>query len=300
MKVLISGGTGFIGCRVAARFSEAGADVGVYTRKPAGGRRSGVTSHFWDPLGAAPAVESLDGADAVIHLAGETVAQRWNPEVKRRIRDSRVVGTRNLVESIGRAAKKPKTLVSASAIGIYGDRGDEILTEGSAPGNGFLCGVCRDWEAEADRAAQFGVRVVKLRIGFVLGRDGCALKEMLPAFRLGAGGRLGFSGRQWMPWIHLDDLIGLIYHAAANEAVSGVWNATAPNPVRNRDFTVAMGAALHRPAVIPVPVLALKLLFGELAQHMLDSARVVPQAAERAGYRFQYPEVGPALRNLIG
>jgi uncharacterized protein (TIGR01777 family) len=299
MKIIVSGGTGFIGGRVVERFKRDDHYVAVYSRKPGLEKRTGIGSYFWDPLGAPPSEDSLENMNAVIHLAGEPVAQRWNNKVKQRIRDSRVLGTRNLVAAIGRTRHKPTTLVSASAIGIYGDRADEKLTEESLTGDGFLADVCREWEAEADRATEHGLRVVKLRIGFVLGRDGGALKEMLPAFRAGVAGRLGFSGKQWMPWIHVDDLCGLIHYAAMNENVSGVWNATAPNPVRNREFTRQMGIALHRPTLFPAPAPVLRVLFGELAEHMLDSVRVVPEAAEAAGFPFQYPTLAPALRNLL-
>jgi hypothetical protein len=235
--------------------------------------------------------------DTVIHLAGESVAQRWSPEVKQRIRDSRVIGTRNLVDAIGRVQHQPKALICASAIGFYGDRGDEVLTESSTQGSGFLAQTCREWENEADRARRFGLRVVKMRIGFVLGTDGGALAKMLPAFRAFAGGRLG-SGRQWMPWIHANDVAAMFVYAAENE-ISGVWNATSPNPVTNTEFTRELGGALHRPALFPVPSLALKLAFGEFGQHMLDSARVVPEAALKGGFTFAYPELGPALRALV-
>jgi uncharacterized protein (TIGR01777 family) len=189
-------------------------------------------------------------------------------------------------------------LVCASAVGFYGDRGDEILTETSPPGTGFLADVCQGWEAEATRASDLGIRVVKLRIGFVLGKGGGAMAQILPAFRMFAGGRLG-SGRQWMPWIHLDDVTAMIAHAAENEAVSGVWNATAPNPVRNADFTSQVASAVHRPALIPVPPFALNLAFGEFGQHMLDSARVIPAVATNAGFPFRYPELPAALRDLV-
>jgi uncharacterized protein (TIGR01777 family) len=290
MKCVISGGNGFIGRRVVDRFRLAGHSVDIWSRKS-------LATFHWDPLEGEPAAESIEGLDVVLHLAGETVAQRWTPEVKRRIVDSRVAGTRRLVDAIGKVRQKPKVLVSASAIGIYGDRGDEVLTESSAPGNGFLADTCKGWEREADRAAEFGARVVKLRIGFVLGKDGGALKHMLPPFRFGVGGRLG-SGKQWMPWVHVDDIAELFFHAATNE-ISGVWNATAPNPVTNETFTKELGSALHRPAIFPVPPFALTLMFGELGQHMLDSTRVVPDAAVKAGFKFRYSYIGEALRNLV-
>jgi len=298
MKCVISGGTGFIGRRIVDRLLRDGHYVGVWSRRPGKEKRTAVASFSWDPLQGEPPAESLNTMDAVIHLAGEPVAQRWNDGVKQRIRDSRVLGTRRLVDAIGRVQHKPRVLVCASAIGWYGDRSDEVLTEASTPGSGFLADVCRAWEEEADRAAEFGLRVVKLRIGFVLGADGGALARMVPAFRAFAGGRLG-SGRQWMPWIHVSDVAEIFVHAAEN-GISGAWNATAPNPVTNVDFTREMGKVLHRPALFPVPPFALKLAFGEMGQHMLDSARVIPDAALRAGFRFQYPELGPALRDLLG
>jgi uncharacterized protein (TIGR01777 family) len=291
MKCIISGGTGFLGRGIAARFRSSGHSVDVWSRKS-------LATFHWDPLEGEPAVESLNGMDAVLHLAGETVAQRWNPAVKKRIADSRVLGTRRLVDAIAKLSNRPRVLISAAAIGIYGDRGDEILNESSAPGTGFLADVCRQWEAEADRAAELGVRVVKLRIGFVLGKDGGALGQMLPIFRFGLGGRLG-SGKQWMPWIHADDVANLFLHAATEE-ISGVWNATAPNPVRNSAFTKSLASTLRRPAIFPVPPFALKIGFGEFAQHMLDSARVVPDAALRAGFPFRFTEIDDALRNLVG
>lgn len=297
MKCAVSGGTGFIGRRIVDRLLRDGHHVGVWSRNPGTEKRTGVASYLWDPLQGEPPTESVNSMDAIIHLAGENVAQRWNAEVKRRIRDSRVLGTRRLVDTIARVQHKPKVLVCASAIGYYGDRGDETLTENSPPGRGFLAEVCQAWEAEADRAAEFGLRVMKLRIGFVLGKDGGALAQMSPIFRAGLGGRLG-SGKQWMPWIHVEDVAEL-FASAAESTVSGVWNATSPNPVTNRDFTREMGRALHRPAVNPVPGFALKIVFGELGQHMLDSARVVPEAALKAGAKFRYPELGGALRELL-
>lgn len=296
MKCIVSGGTGFIGRRLVDRLRRDNNYVAVWSRKPGLERRIGVASHFWDPLTGEPPEESVNAMDAVVHLAGEPVAHRWNDELKRRIRDSRVLGTRRLVDAIGRVQHKPKALVCASAIGYYGNRGDEVLTEASGPGKGFLADVCRAWEDEAERARDFGLRVIRMRIGFVLGTDGGALAQMLPVFRAGAGGRLG-SGRQWMPWIHVDDVTEAFTYAVENE-VGGVWNVTAPNPVRNSEFTEKLGAAVHRPAIVPVPQFALKLAFGELAQHMLDSARVVPGEPLKAGFRFRFPELGPALADL--
>ena len=279
MKFVISGGTGFIGRHILTRL-----------------RRDGHHVALWSRHGE-PQLDVLNGADAVLHLAGEPVAQRWTEQAKQRIRDGRVMGTRRLVGSIAAASPRPKVLVSTSAIGFYGDRGDEILSEISQPGTGFLADVCQGWEAEADRATAFDVRVTKLRVGFVLGKEGGALAQMLPIFRLGLGGRLG-SGKQWMPWIHVDDVADLFVHAATTE-IHGVWNATAPNPVTNDIFTKEMAGVIHRPAIFPVPRFALSLGFGEFGGHMLDSARVIPAHALQAGYEFRYPELGQALRNLL-
>ena len=302
MKCIISGGTGFIGSRVVDRLLANTHYVGVWSRKPGLDNRTAVATHSWDPLAegdlGTPPLESLNGMDCVIHLAGETVAQRWTPEVKRRIHDSRVLGTQRIVDTIGQVRHKPKVFICASAIGIYGDRGDEVLTEDSVPGAGFLADTCRAWEAEADRARSYGMRVVKIRIGFVLGKDGGALRKMVPVFRMFVGGKLG-SGKQWMPWIHVDDLAEIFAYAVENE-ISGVWNATAPNPVRNSEFTKELARTLGRPALFPVPSPALKLAFGEFAQHMLDSARVVPERLTKAGFSFQHPELGEALRNILG
>lgn len=297
MKCVVSGGTGFIGRRVVTRLLENHHYVGVWSRKPGLEKRTAIASFSWDPLQGEPPAESVNAMDAVIHLAGENVAQRWTPEVKKRIRDSRVLGTRHLVDAIGRVPHKPKVLVCASAIGYYGERGDEILSESSLAGKGFLSDICREWEAEADRAAALGLRVVKLRIGLVLGHDGGALGKLLPVFRAGLGGRLA-SGKQWMPWIHVDDVAELFVHAVEND-IAGVWNTTSPNPATNADFTKQLAGALHRPALFPVPGFALKLAFGEFGQHMLDSARVIPAAAAASGYRFQFPDLGVALADLV-
>jgi hypothetical protein len=238
--------------------------------------------------------------DAVVHLAGETIAGRWTPEKKRKIYDSRVLGTRNLVEGLTRldAQEKPKVLVSASAVGYYGDRGDERLTEEAPPSEGFLSKVCQDWEREARRAEELGLRVVRLRFGIVLGPGGGALQTMLPLFKLGLGGPLG-SGRQWWSWVHLDDVVGLITFALENEAFSGAVNATAPNPVRQREFARTLGRVLRRPAALPAPAFALRLALGEFAGELLASTQAIPQKAQEMGYRFKYPELEGALRQIL-
>jgi uncharacterized protein (TIGR01777 family) len=236
--------------------------------------------------------------DAVVHLAGEPISQRWNDAVKQRIRDSRIVGTRNLVKGISRLETKPRVLVNASAIGLYGDRGQQLLDESAGPAAGFLADVCQGWEAEADRAAELGIRVMKIRTGLVLGRDGGALAKMLPPFRLGLGARLG-DGSQWMSWIHLDDLVSMIQFAIEHDAAKGPWNGVAPNPVTNSEFTRQLAAALHRPAWFVAPEFLVKLAAGEMAQILFFSQRCVPAAALAAGFEFRYPELDRALRAVV-
>ena len=298
MKCIISGGSGFIGRKFVQSLLKDDHYVSVWSRNPGEETRSAVGSFYWDTVGGEPAEESLNDFDAVIHLAGEPVAQRWSDEVKKKIRDTRVLGTRHLVSALGKVRHRPSILVCASAVGYYGDRGEEILTEQSGQGRGFLADVCREWEQEADGAAALGMRVVKIRISVVLGKDGGALKQMLPPFRAGVGGKLG-SGKQWMPWIHVNDLVGLLRFALENE-IAGVFNGASPEPVTNAKFTEAMSGVLHRPAILPVPGLALKLLFGEMAQVMLSSERVLPKAAEAAGFKFTFPEIRAALRDVVG
>jgi uncharacterized protein (TIGR01777 family) len=278
MTISISGASGFIGRHLMKSLAQAGHSPRALSRH-------------------APPAESLREADAIIHLAGEPVAQRWTAAAKQRILDSRVVGTRNLVEALGRLTRRPETLICASAIGYYGSRGDEVLTESSAPGSGFLPEVCVAWEREAQAAEAFGIRVVRVRTGVVLDANGGALVRMLPPFRMGLGGRLG-SGRQWMSWIHLEDLAALFQFAVESQ-VRGPLNAVAPNPVTNSDFTRELAHALRRPAVFPVPEFALKMLFGEMADVLLASQRVAPAAAEAAGFRFRFPQLAPALESLL-
>lgn len=278
MKVAITGGSGFIGRVVAERLRASGHSVIAVSSR------------------AAPRPENFAGCQAVIHLAGEPVAQRWTTAARERILNSRIQGTRALVAALRH--EPPVVLVSASAIGFYGSRGDHILTEDSPPAPDFLGLVALGWEQEAVAAEEFGVRVVRPRIGVVLGRGGGALTKMTLPFRLGVGGRLG-SGKQWMSWVHLDDLVSLIEFAIADTAFSGPMNAVAPNPVTNADFTRELAAALHRPAIFPVPEFALKLLFGDMSQMLLGSQRVIPEAALRAGFRFRFTEVGAALGQIF-
>jgi uncharacterized protein (TIGR01777 family) len=286
VNITVTGATGFIGRHLVQSLARDRHSVRALSRAA------------WNVLAGEPPAESLTGTDAVVHLAGSPVAQRWTPWAKKEIRASRVQGTRHLVTALSTLQQRPMVLVCASAIGIYGDRGDEILTESSPIAGGFLADVCREWENEADLAESLGVRVVKLRFGIALGRKGGALEKMLPPFRAFVGGRLG-PGSQWMSWIHIADIVGLIRHAI-DRPLSGVVNATAPNPVRNDEFTRELAAALHRPAIFPVPALGLRILLGEMADVLLASQRVLPKAAETDGYRFAFPELGPALRDLAG
>jgi len=253
----------------------------------------------WDPMAGPPPAEAFAGVEAVFHLAGESVAEgRWTAAQKARIRDSRVVGTRNLVQGIAQVSDRPRVLVSASAVGYYGDRGEEELTESASPARDFLADVCVAWEKEALAAEKLGVRVVTERTGIVLGAGGGALAKMLTPFKLGAGGPLG-NGRQWMPWVHVSDLARLYLHAAEHESIRGPMNAVAPHPVRNSEFTKALGRQLRRPAFMPAPYLGLRLLFGEFAQVLFASQRVVPQVALDTGFTFQYPDIAAALKEIL-
>ncbi|MFO0899389.1 MAG: TIGR01777 family oxidoreductase [Pirellulales bacterium] len=298
MRAVVTGATGFIGRQLLARLDR----PIVLTRRPDKARQTLASYNAevfgWDAEREPAPAAAFDGADVVFHLAGESVAEgRWNAEKKRRIRESRELSTRNLVQGLRSAERRPAVLVSTSAVGYYGSRGEELLDESSAPAQDFLAEVCQVWEREAQAAREFGVRVANPRIGLVLGRGG-ALEKMLPPFKLGVGGRLG-DGRAWMPWIHVDDVVGIFLHAAQHAAVSGPINAVSPNPVRNAEFTKELAAVLHRPAVFPVPGFGLKLMFGEFAQVLLASQRVVPKVAEQTGYRFAYPTLAAALAQIL-
>jgi uncharacterized protein len=240
-------------------------------------------------------LDGVSGADAVVHLAGEPVSQRWTRAVREKIRESRVEGTRRLVDAM--RPNPPRVLVSASAVGYYGSRGNERLTETSAPDTGFLAETCQEWEHEALRAEEFGVRVVCLRNGLVLGKGG-GLQKMLLPFQLGLGGKIG-DGHQWMAWIHIADAAGLIEFAISSSRLRGPVNATAPNPVTNAEFTREFAHALHRPAIVPVPKFALHLLFGDMAQIIYASQRVIPEAALQAGYQYRFPKLDAALQDLV-
>ena len=280
MHIAISGAGGFVGRRLVEALET--------------GKHS-VTRLGRDAAKDLPPHTHLD---AVVHLAGEPVSQRWTVAAKQRIRDSRVIGTRNLVRGMAELKTPPRVLVCASATGFYGDRGEQMLDESAGAGDGFLSDVCRGWEEEADKATAFGVRVVKIRFGLVLGRDGGALGKMLLPFRLGLGARLG-DGSQWMSWIHLDDLTAMIQFAVEQDAARGAWNGVAPNPVTNVEFTRQLAAAVHRPAWFVAPQFLMKLGAGEMAQMLFDSQRCVPAAPLAAGFAFRYPELGAALRAVV-
>ena len=297
MRIIISGASGFIGNHLVPALQQAGHEVAIWSRTPAEARFNSVTAYKWEPVGGPPSLESLEGRDAVIHLAGESVAHKWTPEAKQRIRESRVLGTRNLVEAIAKCAKGPKVLVSASATGYYGDRGEEELTETSALGKSFLSEVCEEWEQEAAKAVPLGVRVVSIRTGMVLGPGGGALARLVNAFKTKMGGKLG-SGKQWMPWIHIADAIEL-YRYALENGLTGVYNGTSPYPVRNETFTEALGDALHEPSKISVPEFALKMMFGEMSEVMLASQRVLPERTQQSGFEYRFPEISPALRDVV-
>jgi uncharacterized protein (TIGR01777 family) len=304
MKALVTGATGFVGPRLLRLLDQ----PVVVTRNPERARPLVGTLAGrivrWDPLEGPPPPEAFEGVDVIFHLAGESVAEgRWTAAQKARIRDSRVIGTRHLVRGLAQAGPgpdgRPRTLVSASAVGYYGNRGDEELTESAAPADDFLARVCIEWEREALAAESLGARVVLARTGIVLGAGGGALGKMLTPFKLGAGGPLG-NGRQWMPWIHVADLARLYVHAADNGSIRGPMNSVAPNPVRNSEFTKALGRQLHRPAFMPAPYLGLRLLFGEFAQVLFASQRVIPKVALDTGFVFQFPDIAAALRDIVG
>jgi uncharacterized protein (TIGR01777 family) len=299
MRILVTGATGLIGKTLCRVLSNDGHEIVVLSRRVETARVvPGARAFRWNAEAEPPPAEAWEGVEAVIHLAGEPVAERWTDEHKRRIRDSRVKGTRNLVEGMGRLAAAPKVLVSGSAVGFYGNRGDERVDEWSEAGQGFLSDVCVEWEHEAEQAQKLGTRVALVRIGVVLAQEGGALDKMLLPFKLGLGGRLG-DGRQWFPWIHLDDIVGIIRHALINPQVTGPINGIAPGIVNNAQFTKELAAALHRPTFFPVPELALKILMGEMAEVVLASHRVIPKVALDTGYEFKHPNLGPALESLF-
>ena len=304
MRVTITGATGLIGPSLVASLRERDAQVTVLTRDPerARAKLGDVEAVRWE-LSSEPApVEALAGRDAIVHLAGEPVAQRWSAKVKQTIRESRLVGTRNLIEGIRavsqEAGQRPGALVSSSAIGYYGPHGDEPLDEDAAPGSDFLAEVCVEWENAAAAAGELGLRVVQVRTGVVLDSDGGALSKMLPPFRLGVGGPVA-SGRQYISWIHAEDLAGMMIAALEDERWRGPVNATAPEPAMNRDFSKVLGRVLGRPAFLPVPGAALRLLYGDMAEIVTSGARVLPAKPLVLGYQFLHPQLEEALRSAL-
>lgn len=298
MKILISGASGLVGTAATAALRTEGHAVAHFVR-PGGNHSPGDVR--WSPSAGFIDADAMEGADAVIHLAGAGIGDaRWTATRKQLLRSSRVDATRALVGGMAKLRKKPRVLIAASAVGYYGDRGDERLTESSANGEGFLAGLARDWEAESARAESLGVRTVLLRFGMILSALGGALPRMLAPFKLGLGGRLG-SGKQWISWIALEDVIGVMRRALVDEKLSGPVNAVAPNPVRNINFAHALAHALHRPAIFPAPAFALRLALGEMADELLlASQRAEPERLVAAGYEFQFPDLAGALGSILG
>jgi uncharacterized protein len=304
MRVAVTGATGMIGSALVRALVERGDEVTALSRNA--GRASealGVPAETWaDPEAEQPPLDALRGRDGVVHLLGELIAQRWSDEAKREIRDSRVLSTRNLVATLAKLLpeERPRVLVSGSGAGWYGHRGDERLDEStSEPGDDFLAQLSADWEAEARGAEELGVRLVLNRTGVVLSDSGGALEKMLPFFKAGIGGPVA-GGRQYVPWVHVDDVVGATIFALDNDSLSGPVNVTAPEPVTNRELSRTLGRVLHRPALAPVPALAVKALYGDMAQIVTTGQRAMPAALTAAGYRFKRPDLEAALRDATG
>jgi len=300
MQDLVTGGTGFVGHRLLAKLDQpvvVSRDA-IKAAKKLEPLKANIVA--WNPMTEPLPAKALQDVDTIFHLAGDPVAEgRWTEKKKQRIRDSRVIGTQNLVAGLAAASTKPKTLISASAVGYYGDCGDAEIDERSPPGSDFLADVCIRWEREALAAKDLGIRVVVIRTGIVLGEKGGALAKMLTPFQLGLGSPLG-SGNQYVPWIHIDDLVELMLFAAREPHISGPLNGAAPHPVTNRDFTTTLGHVLGRPTFMPaVPPLALKIVFGDMGQMLLGSQRALPRAALAAGFAFRYPELEGALKDVL-
>lgn len=293
-RVLVTGVSGPIGAALLPSLKARGFQITRLVRGPV----SGENQIRWDP--AQPlAPDAISGFDAVIHLAGESVVGRWTTTKKAKIRDSRVLGTRHLGQSLAQAKERPRVLITASAVGYYGDRGDETLREGSRPGAGFLAEVCREWEEANQSASAAGIRAAQIRIGVVLSPSGGALAKMLPAFRMGVGGNIG-SGRQWMSWIHVQELVGAIHHILKTDLLHGPINLVAPKPATNAEFTKTLGSVLSRPTVFPVPAFVAKLAFGQMAAEvLLAGQRVEPATLIASGYPFQYPDLRKALEAVL-
>ncbi len=297
MRVLISGASGFVGSALTDALRRAGHTVNRLVRSGGAGAPGDVG---WDPVTGKMELAGIEGVDGIVHLAGASIANgRWTESRKQVLRTSRVEATRHLVNGLARLARPPKVIVTASAVGYYGNRGDEQLTETSSPGDDFLSQLARDWEAEAQRAGQHGIRTVMLRFGVILSATGGALPRMLLPFKLGAGGRLG-SGQQWMSWLTLAEAVGFVRHALESAGLSGALNAVAPSPVRNTEFTNVLGRVLRRPTLFPAPAFALKLALGEMAEALLlSSQRVIPARLQEQGYEFAHMGLEGALRAVL-
>src|SRR4051794_5867364 len=302
MRVLVTGASGRIGKALCDEVPGRGDEVVGLTRNPdkAAAAQPQVTWHGWEPTLERPTAAAFEGVDGVVNLVGEKINQRWSDDAKRKIMDSRKVATHNLVGTIEGLAAKPKVLVSQSAVGYYGNRGDEELDESSAPGEGFDSSICVEWERAAHEVDPTGVRLAIVRTGQVMETGGGILGELLLPFKLGLGGPLA-GGKQWLPWIHLSDEVGILVWALDTESVSGVVNATAPNPVTNKDWSKALGRALGRPAVLPIPGIAVEVKFGrEFGKVAQGGQRVLPKRTEELGYAFKFPQIDGALQNLVG
>ena len=298
MKVLITGGTGFVGKVLVKQLLAAGDEVVILTRNVGRAALSlgSQCKYFrWDDSNSLPPLEAFAGVDGVINLMGESISKRWDENQKKKIYDSRIFGTKKLVEAIEQLPVKPKVFVSTSAIGIYGNRGSEEITESSTLADDFLSKVCKDWENEANKVKNAGLRVVIIRVGVVLGRGGGALQKLVPLFKLGAGGPVG-TGLQYMSWIQVEDLANMYCEVLKNNTLKGVLNGTAPNPVTNAQFTNMLGKVLHRPAFMPAPAFAMKLVLGEMSQIVLEGQKVLPTKFKETHFRYQYPTLEMALK----
>ena len=301
-RIVMTGATGLIGTRVVRALHRRGDSVTVLTRNPKRATErlpEGVAALKWMTEDEDDWTAAVDGADALIHLAGESIAEeRWTDEYKKRIYDSRIATANRLIDAVEKAATRPQVLVSVSAVGYYGDSGDSEVDENTDPGNDFLAALCTDWEAAVHRAGQYGMRVVTPRLGLVLADDGGVLEKLLTPFKMFAGGPVG-NGEQWFPWVHIEDVVGIILHSLDNDSVEGALNAVSPGLIRNREFAVALGDALNRPARFSVPAFVIKLAMGELGETLLGGQRAIPRRTIESGYEFSYQTIESALTDLV-
>ncbi len=299
MKIILTGATGLVGTALAKSLLAEGHTITALTRGEKKSKHEGLVFVRWNPVAGTIETEALEGCDAAVHLAGEPIAEgRWTDEKKRRIRESRVSGTRLVAETLAKLERKPEVLVSASATGFYGERGANVLTEESPSGEDFLSEVCREWEKATLAASEAGIRVVHLRLGIVISSAGGALQKMVTPFKLGVGGRIG-SGAQFWSWIDIEDVVGAIKHSINNREVRGPVNTVAPNPVTNEEFTKTLGRVLGRPTFLPLPAFAARLALGEMSDALLGSQRVEPARLKASNYRFAYPDLEKSLRHAL-